>query len=194
MTSYGFPQGHRYSRSDYWPFRGVDASTASRCGGVAGGAFPESGALGPKGTVAGRGPTIVSITDGTSNTLLFTEFAGRGLNIYLRGQSVAAIGSTAPSPLPAVSGVDMYVRGSWCDQNGTPRLFGYSGATIAALTTASGCEMINVTNHQSPYSFHTGGVNALRCDGSTSFVRSSIASATMIAMVTKSGGEVFADN
>ncbi len=194
MTSYGFPPGHRYSRADYWPFRGVDQGTANRCGAINPTNITESGALGPAGTVPGQGPTIVSITDGTSNTLLFTEIAGRGLNIYMRGQTVAAIGSALPSPLPPVSAPDHYVRGSWCDQNGTPRLFGYSGTTPTTLTNGSGCEMVNVTNHQSPYSFHTGGANALRCDGSVQFLRSSMAAPQLMAFVTRAGGEVFADN
>src|SRR5262249_3998432 len=35
MASYGFPPGHRYSRTDYWSYRGVDqdiGKTLTRCG------------------------------------------------------------------------------------------------------------------------------------------------------------------
>jgi prepilin-type N-terminal cleavage/methylation domain-containing protein len=53
MASYGFPPGHRYSRTDYWPIRGVDSSVlSSSC--IGGMTTPtagigDSGALSPLG-------------------------------------------------------------------------------------------------------------------------------------------------
>jgi prepilin-type N-terminal cleavage/methylation domain-containing protein/prepilin-type processing-associated H-X9-DG protein len=198
MSGYpGFPPtGHRYSRSDYWPMRGVDNSVlSSTC--VAGLQTPaaginESGALGPRGVGPDGGNTLLSISDGTSNTLLMTEFAGRGQAIYMRGRAVMNVPSTvaeaATIPLSPLSEVDHYARGSWCDQNGTPRLRMY-GVTGSAATINGGCTFINATNHTSPYAFHTGGVNALRCDGSVTFVSEGVSANAFIAFVTRNGGE-----
>ena len=44
------------------------------------------------------------------------------------------------------------------------------------------------------YSFHSGGVNALFGDGSVRFIRSSVNVATFAALVTRDGGEVFAND
>jgi len=200
MASYGFPTGNRYSRTDYWPFRGVDSATFTRCGtslGTAPTDIANSGALGPRGTQQGRGNAIVTITDGTSNTLLFTEFAARGLAVYIQGRMVAPITSTNPNPLPMnpTNNVDQYVRGSWCDQNGSPTLLGYTVITNGTqVNPSAGCGMINVTNHMAPYSFHTGGANALRCDGSVSFISETMDPAVLIAFVTRNGAEAVSVN
>jgi prepilin-type N-terminal cleavage/methylation domain-containing protein/prepilin-type processing-associated H-X9-DG protein len=199
MSAYpGFGTGHRYSRTDYWPFAGIRPDVVTRCGGSppitpADGA-DRAGALSPKGREPGRGTAIVAIRDGASNTLMYTEIAARGLAAYVRGRRVLTIPSTAPevapSPLVPPEQLDHYARGSWCDQNGTPLLRGYTvlpSGTQADPTT--GCQMVNVTNHMAPYSFHPGGVNALRCDGSVGFLRDSIAAPALIAFITRDGGE-----
>ena len=200
MASYGFPPGNMYSRTDYWPFTGIDPTlyTSGRCNvSPVPADVQNSAALSPKGT---KGPNdgnpILSITDGTSNTLMFTEISGRGLAAYIRGKSVAAITSSAPSPLPinppnGQGDVSQYVRGAWADQNGVSYLRGYTVSSSGTVVDpTSGCSIINVTNHVAPYSFHTGGVNCMRCDGSVSFVRDSINPATLFALITRNGGEV----
>ncbi len=131
------------------------------------------------------------IADGTSNTLLMTEIAGRGLAVYIGGAAVAPIGSTLPNPLPIAAGSkpDMYVRGAWADQNGTPQLRGYAIINGGTQVDETGCGVINVTNHEAPYSFHSGGVNVLRCDGSVSFLRQSVSPQVLIAFITRASGE-----
>jgi prepilin-type processing-associated H-X9-DG protein len=212
MASYFGPTstGHLYSRTDYWPFRGVDPNAVARCGGAtpAGGA-QASGALsvGTSDGGQGRGPnegnSLVSISDGTSNTILMSEVAGRGLAAYIQGRNVLAIGSTLPASSPLAANppgigvsnqnVSQYVRGAWADQNGTPVLWGHNILSGGAQVDFAGCNMINVTNFGGPYSFHTGGANTLRCDGSVSFVRQSMAPPQLMALITRNGGEVFSD-
>jgi prepilin-type N-terminal cleavage/methylation domain-containing protein/prepilin-type processing-associated H-X9-DG protein len=198
MASYGFPQGNMYSRTDYWPFTGIDPTLYTRCNVGPVPADPtNSAALSPKGT---KGPNdgnpILSITDGTSNTLMFTEISGRGVAAYIRGKSIAAVTSSVPSPLPIYppSGqgdVSQYVRGAWADQNGVSYLRGYTvNAAGTQVDPTTGCGLINVTNHAAPYSFHAGGVNCMRCDGSVAFVRDSISPAALFALITRNGGEV----
>jgi prepilin-type processing-associated H-X9-DG protein len=106
----------------------------------------------------------------------------------------------APSPSPLVANptmpgvsnqnVSQFVRGAWADINGTPIIYGQT-VTAAGnqVDPNTGCDVINVSNFSSPYSFHSGGVNALRCDGSVQFVRQSITPAAMFAFVTRTGGE-----
>jgi len=49
--------------------------------------------------------------------------------------------------------------------------------------------MVNVTNHDNPFSFHSGGANVLRCDGSVSFLRQNVSPQVLIAFITRAGGE-----
>jgi prepilin-type N-terminal cleavage/methylation domain-containing protein/prepilin-type processing-associated H-X9-DG protein len=209
MNSY-FPglTGHRYSRTDYWPMMGFDDTLLStaRCGNplrTPTTATRESGALSPKGKSLHDGNPLTAITDGTSNTMFFTEIAGRGLAAYINGRQIVAIPSTAAAfnPVPLnpsstslsnPSDITQYIRGTWADQNGVPFLRGYvvNSAGTQANATA-GCNMVNVTNHGAPYSFHSGGANTLRCDGSVFFIRTSISGPVLIAFITRAGGEVF---
>jgi len=193
LASYGFPQGNKYARSDYWPLRGVDPATASRCGGNTA-AASDSGALSPKGNGPNKGNSVTAISDGSSNTILMTEIASRGVTIYIRGKSVLTVPSTQaginPVPITPTTDIDLYARGSWCDYYGTPNLKGYTVSSPTLVDQSTGCDMINVTNHMAPYSFHTGGVNTLRCDGSIVFLRQSITAPVLMGLVTRNGGEV----
>ncbi|HEY2787243.1 MAG TPA: DUF1559 domain-containing protein [Fimbriiglobus sp.] len=209
----GFPAtGHRYSRTDYWPMRGFDptlVTNTARCGGnplnspTTGSDY--TGALSPtNGTPVGsnKGNPITSISDGTSNTMFFTEIAGRGLSIYVKGRGIAPVPSSAaqylainPTPVIPLSGqgdASLFARGTWADQNGVSYLRGYAlNAAGNQADAANGCSAINVANHGSPYSFHSGGVNTLRCDGSVFFMRDSIQTNVLVAFITRAGGEVF---
>ncbi|QEL20260.1 DUF1559 domain-containing protein [Limnoglobus roseus] len=208
MTGYFGNTGHRYSRTDYWPFKGFDdtlVTNTARCGNplngpttntkYAGALSPTNGTPGPK-----DGNSLVSISDGTSNTLFFTEIAGRGLNIYIKGKAIAATPTNAteyaainPIPVTPTSGQgdpSMFARGSWADQGGVEYMRGYAlNATNNSADASSGCSLINVVNHEAPYSFHTGGVNTLRCDGSVGFVRDSLTPSAWLAFITRNGGE-----
>ncbi len=205
---------YQFSRTDYWAYRGIHPAAITRCGGtlnqtpVLGAEYSAALSVGATdGGVADKssvGNTIVGISDGTSNTLLMTEVAGRGLNVYINGRSVATIGSSLPSPLPLVSNptfptsvgnqnAGQFVRGTWADLNGTPVLYGQAvvpAGNQVDVNTGTACGFINVSNFSSPYSFHSGGVNALRCDGSVAFLRQSMDAAALFAFWTRAGGEV----
>src|SRR5262249_38379106 len=132
----------------------------------------------------------------TSNTLMFTEISGRGLAAYIRGKSIAAVTSSGPSPLPinppsGPGDVSQYVRGAWADQNGASYLRGEPGYGAGTpVEPKRGCGPVNVTTNVAPCSFHTGGVNCMRCDGSVAFVRDSISPAALFALITRNGGEL----
>jgi prepilin-type processing-associated H-X9-DG protein len=122
---------------------------------------------------------ITTISDGTSNTILIAECAGNA-NLYREGRVVSA---TALSGAP------------WADRNAVMAPAGYDPAknTSASASTRPGLVMINGTNDSEVYAFHTGGANIVFADGHVSFVRSSIAPRTFIALVTYQAGDIPGD-
>jgi prepilin-type N-terminal cleavage/methylation domain-containing protein/prepilin-type processing-associated H-X9-DG protein len=175
LTNIGYT-GLKVGRTDYFAFRGVSTSFQSACAPLTPASSTTGGALTPFG---GK-PTLVGMTDGTSNTLLMCEIAGR-TNLYFGGKQIAF---QNPSPR---SDSGMAARGAWGDMYGASTLYGYamSGTTI----TVGGCSAVNVTNLEAPYSFHSGGVNVVRGDGSVTFLRASVAPANLAAFITRAGGE-----
>jgi len=168
----------KVGRTDYFAFRGVSTNFQTACAPLTPANSTDSGAMSPRG---GK-PKLTDITDGTTNTILMCEIAGRG-TLYANGKPL-----TLQDPMPRSSG-GMAVRGAWGDQNGASTLYGYAVDT-AGIVTVTGCNSIGVTNLESPYSFHTGGANVVRADGSVFFLRQSVQPAALAAFVTKAGGEV----
>lgn len=111
-------------------------------------------------------------TDGLSNTLAFIEYAGRQTEFF-RGRA---------RPAPAVR-----FNASACDWATARHVKGLSGA-VETNPGQAGCSIINVWN-DNPYSFHSGGVQAVRGDGSVVFIPASIAPQVFAAAVTRDGGE-----
>jgi prepilin-type N-terminal cleavage/methylation domain-containing protein/prepilin-type processing-associated H-X9-DG protein len=123
---------------------------------------------------------LLSITDGTSNTILFTEAAGRP-NHYLMGRDTGGLG-------PSGEGY------GWSDpDSGSGSLDGCNALTGVVNTNgafAGGTCLMNCNNDSEPYGMHTGGVNVCLADGSVRFVRSGITPFTWGALFTRQGGEV----
>jgi prepilin-type processing-associated H-X9-DG protein len=114
---------------------------------------------------------ITEITDGTAQTILVTECAGRP-KLWRAGRLVPGI---------SVSG------GVWV--SGT-LLFG-QGSTPDGATKPGPCA-INCTNDREVYSFHPGGANAVFADGSVHFLRADMGIRVFARLVTRAGGEVVA--
>jgi prepilin-type N-terminal cleavage/methylation domain-containing protein/prepilin-type processing-associated H-X9-DG protein len=118
---------------------------------------------------------ILTITDGTSNTMLLGEIAGRPF-LWQNGNNTGQM-------LNFQSGG----FGGWADASSfSSSLYGSS----ADGTVRVGTSVINASNDYGFYSFHTGGTNLLFCDGSVRFVSTSVSPNNVVAMVTKAGGEV----
>jgi prepilin-type N-terminal cleavage/methylation domain-containing protein/prepilin-type processing-associated H-X9-DG protein len=142
---------------------------------------------------------LTDITDGTSNTILVTESAGRpflyqngvqlGTNLTIHetngggwgrpASEIWLIGFTnkfgttpgGPVAINAANGVD------WLGQ------FPYTaaaGAVTPPLNTDPGGQI---------YSFHPGGANAVYADGSVHFLPQSIAPAVLASLVTRAAGD-----
>ena len=178
----------RLGPSDYAPIRGYHSNFRNACaptsplppsngfnpGNDNGGAFGIKGLMTANGLTVGR-ISIVHLTDGSSNTLLVAESAGRH-QVYARNRLTSAWALNA----------------SYFDYNATIQVLGFSND---GLVPNGGCCVINCTNGGGAaayqmYSFHTGGMNALRGDGSVQFIRDSVAPAIVAALVSRNGQEV----
>jgi prepilin-type N-terminal cleavage/methylation domain-containing protein/prepilin-type processing-associated H-X9-DG protein len=134
-----------------------------------------------KGAMRQNGPTrITEITDGTSNTTLYSEAAGRDMQYYTGRRGVPYDSTSITGPI-------------WADSDNRLTVTG----TDATGTTSFGkgpCVM-NCNNLQGDiYSFHSGGANIVFADGSVHFVRETISIQVLSALVTKAGGEVIDAN
>ena len=130
---------------------------------------------GSKGALRQNGPTrILEITDGTSNTTLYSEIAGRDKQCLKRVCS-AYDATKITGPIWADADNRITVTGTNADGSANP----------------AGTAVMNVNNFSGDiYSFHTGGANIGFADGSVRFVRDSIPIEVLAGMVTKGGGEI----
>src|SRR5262249_7248934 len=127
--------------------------------------------------------TIAQITDGTSNTLLLTEIAGKP-RWYVNGKE---------QPIPAYPVVPSLEGRGWGHLMFRENWLHGSHSTA----TANGTNLINTTNRRMKgegcwgfYSFHRGGVSVALGDASVRFLSASTSGTTIIQLVTRDGGEV----
>jgi prepilin-type N-terminal cleavage/methylation domain-containing protein/prepilin-type processing-associated H-X9-DG protein len=115
---------------------------------------------------------VSAITDGTSNTILVAEDAGR--------------------PVFYNSFREVYnqngIQGGWADPTGAFSIDGsYPNGTIPGPCA------LNCTNDSEVYSFHSTGANVVFADGSVHFLKSSMDLCILAALTTRAGGEVVSD-
>jgi prepilin-type N-terminal cleavage/methylation domain-containing protein/prepilin-type processing-associated H-X9-DG protein len=116
---------------------------------------------------------LVTISDGTSSTTLFAEQAGRP-RLYYADRSAD----------PSATVKDAI----WASHDNAIKV---TGSDLTGRTGSGGgpC-VINCNNVADVYSFHPGGANVLFADGSVHFLSQNVAAATLVYLVTGSGGEV----
>ena len=117
---------------------------------------------------------VAAITDGTSNTLLVSELAGRP-DHWIMGRKQAD-NSTLRFPI---------WWGPWASYNSCI----YKTWSNDGLTPGGFCT-INCNNSWGIYAFHTGGANAVFVDGSVHFLRVGLSRDVFAGLVTRAGGEV----
>src|SRR5262249_3504836 len=146
---------------------------------------------------------VADVTDGLSNSLCVAECANRPARILGR--------AVMPDRDPAATApcnVNNYTVGGagWADNSSAISVHGADpttsvptgscthpggvGRVPASGTTSGGRCVINCTNWAEIYSYHTGGTNVLLGDGSARYVSTQIDPRTLIALVTRGGGEV----
>jgi prepilin-type N-terminal cleavage/methylation domain-containing protein len=144
------------------------------------------GYLGVKGLMSNgsltQGKTkLTDATDGTSNTILLAEDAGRH-QLYAK--------RTPISP-NTPGGPGWSLNAAVADYNTAIFVHGYDNA---GLSRDGGCCVVNCSNDSQIYSFHAGGALSLRGDGSVQFLKEATAPGVLAALVSRSGGEALSDN
>jgi prepilin-type N-terminal cleavage/methylation domain-containing protein/prepilin-type processing-associated H-X9-DG protein len=119
---------------------------------------------------AARG--IADVADGTSNTLLLAECAGRP-HLWQGRREVPGVW---------LSGGPWATRGLLWGRGSTPDGTAFFGTCV-----------VNCTNDREVYSFHTGGANAALADGSVRFLTADLNVRVFAALVTRAGGDVPGD-
>lgn len=127
----------------------------------------------------GRIGSLSGVTDGTSNTILTVEMAGRPY-WYLRGGRKST--STTNNPRT-------YGFGFWAHNNA------HNISTFNADGSDRGIESaINTSNQFGVYAFHPGGATVALSDGSVHFKSSATSPQVLASLITRSGGEIVSIN
>jgi prepilin-type processing-associated H-X9-DG protein len=163
-----YPTGLQFGRTDYEPVAGVaqNATPFLPPGTVVGG---DIGAM-----YLNSRTRITEITDGTSNTLFVAENDARPV-LYVLGGQFRSAG-------PVSQG-----GGGWADPIGYLII---NGSDPNGSGRFPGPCAINCTSDNEVFSFHPGGANILFGDGAVRFIRRDIQLAVLVALVSRSGGEV----
>jgi prepilin-type N-terminal cleavage/methylation domain-containing protein/prepilin-type processing-associated H-X9-DG protein len=159
--------------SDYSPLAGVGDSLNSYLS--LGYSAPElTGALEPD-----RLTPVAALVDGTSNTILLAELAGKN-DLWQK------LGNTGQQLSGLFGG-----QGGWADAtSGASRLY---GSTFDGTISPGPCG-VNCSNDYGLYAFHNGGANVLLADGSVRLLQETIDIRVLVALITRAGGEVNAND
>jgi prepilin-type N-terminal cleavage/methylation domain-containing protein/prepilin-type processing-associated H-X9-DG protein len=114
---------------------------------------------------------ITDITDGTSNTFLLAECAGRNRR-FVQGRE---------------DSTQTWSGGPWANPASRLNIGGYNPANP---TDPYGPCVINCINNKEIYSFHTGGAMVVLADGSVRFLRDSVSLDVVLQLLTRARGEV----
>lgn len=135
----------------------------------------------PAAATPRKGQTLQGIMDGTSQTLMIAEVLqgqGRDLRGFIWWGDASGfstyLGPNSPSP-------DVIYTPGYC--NNQPQM----GLPCTGTPTTTNPSMFAARGR------HTGGVQAVMCDGSIRFVQDTIAIGIWRAMSTTQGGEVYSD-
>jgi prepilin-type N-terminal cleavage/methylation domain-containing protein/prepilin-type processing-associated H-X9-DG protein len=179
----GVPNQWSASAADYSPVANVGTGLQTLAG-----ITPTSNTAYKGALEINKNTPILSLTDGTSNTILLGELAGRP-QVWRAGVLVEPNMGTQAAPIPNIYG------GGWAD----PSAGGWTLPGSDATGTRAGSCVINCVNDSRDpafnyfitfYAFHTGGANFAFADGSVRFLRASITPLNMIGLVSKAAGDL----
>jgi prepilin-type N-terminal cleavage/methylation domain-containing protein/prepilin-type processing-associated H-X9-DG protein len=174
--------------------------------GATGGAFYSNGTA----SLPAVGVKLTDVQDGTSNTAMYAEVkrgmtASSGTSVATSRTRVQALDYATGWDGPGQAASDL-APPAGCSGSTFTTYYDYTGDqyyrnlvwtayythtvppnwSVPDCVRSVGLDRI----HLAARSYHTGGVNVVRCDGSVGFVRDSIPLATWRAFGTRAGGEV----
>lgn len=130
------------------------------------------GVLGHTKSLTDKGERrITDIQDGTSNTMMLAECAGRNRRFIM--------GREDPS--------QTWTAGPWANPDGRINIGGFNPANP---TDPAGPCVVNCINDKEIYAFHSGGANICLADGSVRFLKASATMDLVLSLLTRNRGEV----
>jgi prepilin-type N-terminal cleavage/methylation domain-containing protein len=171
---YGANWSVTLAAGDYAVDDGVDSGWMDK------NSVPHPAGVDTRGLLHGNvAPRFASVTDGTSNTIMVSEDAGRP-QYWLNGRLIPD-GSIIPGI--GESGPTVYTNeGSgwgWADYNSEFYTDGDGGR-----------QHTNWSSNNEIYAFHPGGANHVFADGSVHLIKQSAAPSVFVALISPAGGEV----
>lgn len=135
------------------------------------------------------GTFITEISDGASNNFLVYE-SGERPKHYISRKVIGLADVDSVTMCRNTSVKNGITSGAaWADPGGGSPVHGFNKNG----TLCSGACVINCTNNQEAYSFHSGGMNASFAGGSVRYINEDINIVTFCALVTMADGEVISD-
>ena len=125
------------------------------------------------GQIVPAGRTFASITDGTSNTMVVAECAGRNRRFFM-GKEVTG----------------NWFAGPWANPDSRLQI---GGCNPNDMTAAVGPKAVNCINEKEIYSFHPNGAMILLADGSVRFLKATVTLDLVLQLLTRDRGEVVGD-
>jgi prepilin-type N-terminal cleavage/methylation domain-containing protein/prepilin-type processing-associated H-X9-DG protein len=119
--------------------------------------------------------TFASITDGTSNTMILAECAGRNRRFFMGKELTAS---------------EDWTGGPWANPDSRLQIGGCDPTNPDA---AVGPVAVDCINNKEIYSFHPGGAMILMCDGSVRFLKATVKLDVVLQLLTRDRGEVISD-
>lgn len=141
------------------------------------------------------GSKITEIKDGTSNSILCYEDAGRNQRMHSDDPGYAASGAMGFAPNAYLDPVDGKGRRHWRwaepdNTSGASKVMNNNANPNGGPTTCPWTYHDCGPNNEW-FSFHPGGAHACMADGSVRFIRDSIPLRTVYSLGTRDGGEIF---
>jgi prepilin-type N-terminal cleavage/methylation domain-containing protein len=119
--------------------------------------------------------TFADITDGSSNTMMLAECAGRNRRFHM-GREDASLSWSA---------------GPWANPNSRLEI---GGCDPANPTATIGPRAVNCVNNKEIYAFHPGGAHLGMGDGSVRFVSENISLDVVLSLLTRARGDLLSNN